>query len=123
MNIGSIIAVGVFGVVCIAVAADLPPRTLNDKDYEELVAWSDDLERYGTSFAGAARWLIEARICSESDLRENGGWVKSQTHRDMPIYFSYCGGSTLPYRVYFNAETFEFYGRARGNAEAVRLAS
>ena len=98
------------------------PPTLTDEGYEQLVARSDDHDRYGETFVGAARWLLDARICSENDLRESGGWTKSRTHRGLPVYFANCGGKSLEYRVYFNVVTQEFYGRARGFGEAVRLA-
>ncbi|WP_136657130.1 hypothetical protein [Nitratireductor sp. XY-223] len=122
MNIGSFIAVGLLGAALVGAAANLPPRALTEGDFEALVSRSDDLERYGTAFSGAARWLYEAGICSEYDLRQSGGWAKSRTHRNRPIYFTYCGGSALADRVYFDAETLEFYGRARGSGERVRLA-
>ncbi|WP_419912370.1 hypothetical protein [Hoeflea sp.] len=122
MNIGSIVVTGLFGVAILGAAANLPSRALTEKDYERLVARSDDVEKHGESFSGAARWLIEAGICSEYDLRQNGGWIKSRTHDSQPIYFTYCSGSSLADRVYFDAETLEFYGRARGYGDAVRLA-
>lgn len=38
-----------------------------------------------------------------------GGWVKSSNHRNQPIYFTYCGGSTVANRLYLNAETGEIF--------------
>lgn len=112
---------GVFGVALFGAMANMQPSILTQEDYERLVAPSDDFGQHGPAFAGAARWLIEAGICAENDLRVNGGWVTSWTHSDQPIYFTYCGGSNLADRVYFNAESMEFYGRARGTGDNVRL--
>lgn len=122
MNFGSYIAIGLFGAICVVAATDLPSPTLTEEGYERLVARSDDHDRYGETFVGAARWLIAARVCSENDLRQSGGWTKSRTHRGLPVYFANCGGNSLEYRVYFNTVTLEFYGRARGFGKAVRLA-
>lgn len=63
---------------------------------EELIAGSDDFARYRTAFAEAAQSLIAQGQCSEGDFREMGGWMKSvNSHRNEPVYFIYCGGSTL----------------------------
>jgi hypothetical protein len=77
---------------------------------EELVAGSDDFARYRTAFAEAAQSLIAQGQCSEDDFREMGGWMKSvNNHRNQPVYFTYCGGSTLANRLYLNAETGELF--------------
>lgn len=76
---------------------------------EALVAGSDDFARYRTAFAQAAQSLIADRRCTERDFRDMGGWVKSSNHRNQPIYFTYCGGSTVANRLYLNAETGEIF--------------
>ena len=76
---------------------------------EALIAGSDDFARYRTQFAESAQSLIDQRRCTEGDFRENGGWVKSSTHRNEPIYFMYCGGFTTANRLYLNAETGEVF--------------
>jgi hypothetical protein len=74
---------------------------------EELVAGSDDFARYRTAFAEAAQSLIAQGQCSEGEM---GGWMKSvNNHRNQPVYFTYCGGSTLANRLYLNAETGELF--------------
>lgn len=76
---------------------------------EELIAGSDDFARFRSAFAEAAQSLIADRRCTEQDFRDMGGWVKSTTHRDDPIYFTYCGGATTANRLYLNAETVEVF--------------
>lgn len=76
---------------------------------EELVAGSDDFARYRTTFSEAAESLIEQRRCTEQDFREMGGWVKSSNHPDQPIYFTYCGGTTVTNRLYLNAKTGKIF--------------
>lgn len=76
---------------------------------EELVAGSDDFARYRTAFAEAAQSLIAQGRCTEQDFREMGGWVKSSNHRNQPIYFTSCGGSTVSNRLYLNTDTGEVF--------------
>lgn len=76
---------------------------------EELISASDDFARYRTAFAEAAQSLIAQGRCSERDFRDMGGWVKSSNHRNQPIYFTYCGGSTVANRLYLNADTGEVF--------------
>lgn len=91
-------------------AEDRPPDpAAGASGLEELVAGSDDFARYRTAFATAAETLIQQRRCSERDFRDMGGWVKSSNHRNQPIYFTYCGGSTVANRLYLNADTGEVF--------------
>ena len=76
---------------------------------EELVSGSDDFSRYRTAFAEAAQSLIAQRRCTERDFRDMGGWVKSTSHRNQPVYFTYCGGATVANRLYLNADTGEIF--------------
>ena len=87
-----------------------PPDPAADASgIEELVSGSDDFARYRTAFAEAAQSLIAQRRCTESDFREMGGWVKSSSHRNQPVYFTYCGGATVANRLYLNADTGEIF--------------
>lgn len=71
----------------------------------ELVAGSDDYRVHKDAFIEAAERLINDGRCSANDFRENGGWAKSTTRRDQPIYFMYCGGFTNANRLYLDAST------------------
>ncbi len=87
-----------------------PPDPAADASgLEELVAGSDDFARYRTAFLDAAQSLIAQRRCTERDFRDMGGWVKSSSHRNQPIYFTYCGGVTVTNRLYLNADTGETF--------------
>ena len=66
----------------------------------ELVSGSDDYARYKDAFAKAATSLISSGKCTAEEFKDNGGWMKSMTHKDKPVYFTYCGGYN---KVYLDA--------------------
>lgn len=72
---------------------------------EQLVKGSDDFARYRRAFVKAARQLIDEGQCTAADFQEWGGFMKSTNYSGEPVYFTYCGGSTLANRVYVNAAT------------------
>jgi hypothetical protein len=75
-----------------------------------LVGSSDDFRIYEAAFVEAAQSLMNQGRCTEADFRDNGGWWKSTTtYSEQPVYFIYCGGSTIANRIYLNAETGEIF--------------
>ncbi|UWQ94019.1 SH3 domain-containing protein [Rhodobacteraceae bacterium M385] len=76
---------------------------------EELIAGSDDFARHRAVFSAAAQSLIGQGRCTAQDFRDMGGWVASSSHRDQPIYFTYCGGATVANRLYLNAQTGDVF--------------
>lgn len=72
---------------------------------EELIAQSDDFQRYRRAFATAAAKLIAERRCTREEFIEQGGWTKSVNDRDHPVYFTYCGEMTAANRIYLDAES------------------
>lgn len=68
-----------------------------------LVGGSDDYRIYKEAFVAAASKLISSGECKEADFKEMGGWMKSTTHRDRPVYFTYCGGMHVRNRIYLDA--------------------
>jgi hypothetical protein len=80
------------------------PATGATGDYA-LVSSSDDYRIYKDVFARAASELIASGQCTRADFEEMGGWIKSENHRDQPIYFTYCGGMRLQNRLYLDAST------------------
>ena len=89
---------------------DRPPDPASDAaGLELLLARSDDFQKYRGAFAQAAQSLISSGQCREADFREWGGWTKSVNDRSQPIYFIFCGGSTISNRLYLNAETGEVF--------------
>lgn len=72
---------------------------------EALVSQSDDFATHRAAFVAAANELIGDGRCTAADFEEMGGWVKSTSHRDEPIYFTYCGGMTIANRIYLDAST------------------
>ena len=72
-----------------------------------LVKGSDDFRFHKDTVAKAADTLIASGRCSAGDFNDVGGWMKSSSHRNKPIYFTYCGGMRSANKVYLNAGTGE----------------
>jgi hypothetical protein len=88
------------------ISENRPPDPVNTATNEEnFIAKSDDFKRYKKVFLKVSKSLIKQGKCTEKDFYNNGGWIKSFTHRNKPIYFTYCGGSTLDNKIYLNAHT------------------
>lgn len=73
-----------------------------------LVKDSDDFRLHKAVFAKAARQLINAGTCTETDFKEQGGWMKS-TSKGPSTYFAYCGGMTVSNRIYLDVSTGETF--------------
>lgn len=74
-----------------------------------LISGSDDFHKYKDVFAKAASDLIAAGRCTEQDFKNMGGWIKSSSHRDSPVYFTYCGEMRVQDRLYLNAATGDVF--------------
>jgi hypothetical protein len=75
----------------------------------QAIQLSDDVEVYQEVFTRAAMRLVEERGYSLEGIASDGGWTKSQAHRDQPIYFTHGGGNHRRDRVYLNAQTGELF--------------
>jgi hypothetical protein len=73
---------------------------------DALVAKSDDYRIHKDAFVTAANELIRSGRCTAKDISDNGGWVKSTSSPNEPVYFTYCKGYT---RYYLNAETGQIF--------------
>jgi len=89
-------------------ADSAPPTTIiTDSQIRSAVSQSDDFGQFQSEFVAAARLLLSSRRCTLAELNEMGGFVKSQTHKDRPMYFTYCGGMTIGNRIYIDASSGE----------------
>ena len=77
-------------------------------DYR-LVSGSDDYRKHKEVFARTASKLIASGQCTAQDFKEMGGWLKSMSHKNSPVYFMYCGGMSVQNRLYLNATTGEVF--------------
>ena len=77
-----------------------------------LVSGSDDYRLHKDAFARAAAELITSGRCRRADFEEMGGWMKSTTHRNRPVYFTYCGGMHLRNKLYLDASTGRIWSEA-----------
>jgi hypothetical protein len=78
-------------------------------DISNSVSQSDDFKKHEKAFVAAARRLVSVGTCKVSDFEEVGGFLKSMNHKNKPIYFTYCGGLTIPNRLYLNVSTGEVF--------------
>lgn len=74
-------------------------------DVSTAIAASDDFDLYRQVFIEAAATLIRDGKCSLNQLRENGGWVRSQVYKPQLVYFVYCGTPHVNNRMYLDAST------------------
>jgi len=90
-------------------AAVVPSVVPSADQIEAAIAASDDFSLYKEQFILASTQLITVGRCSLEQLREYGGWVKSQTHKTDPVYFTYCGEAHVSNRIYLNVATGEVF--------------
>ncbi len=87
------------------------PRVYTDAEIQEAIAQSDDYDQYRAEFTEAAKVLLTSRRCGRYEMTQYGGFVKSQTHKNKPVYFTYCGGTHLDNRIYIDVSTGELSTR------------
>ncbi|WP_157879197.1 hypothetical protein [Pararhodospirillum photometricum] len=90
--------------VAAAIMALIPTSAFAD-EWSDLVSSSDDYAVYSGVFSDAARHMVTSGICSKSDFKEFGGFVKSMNMNSAPVYFVYCGGMTINNRIYVDVST------------------
>ena len=77
---------------------------------EQSLRQSDDVDLHLAEFVLAGTKLIERGTCTTADFHEAGGWAKATgANQSRPVYFTYCGGFTIPNRWYVNIETGRVY--------------
>ena len=104
------ISISRFAPPILFVFATLPSceRTSSSPSADEVeaaISASDDFAQWKPAFIEASVDLIRDGTCTLADLRETGGWMKSQKHKSQPIYFTYCGGLHIDNRIYVNVST------------------
>ena len=70
----------------------------------DAIKGSDDLDRHQAAFIGASRLFME-KGGTLSDLREMGGWVRSQRHKPRHVYFTYRQPGNVANRWYFDVDS------------------
>jgi len=76
-----------------------------EAEIEAAIAASDDFSIHKSVFLKATSSLVGQGRCPLSELKEMGGWVKSQNHKSQPVYFTYCGGMRVDKRIYVDVST------------------
>jgi hypothetical protein len=82
-----------------------PASLISSEEVESVIRGSDDFSNYQQIFIPATAKLIENGTCNLAELKEMGGWVKSQSHKNQPVYFTYCGGMTIGNRIYIDVSS------------------
>ena len=77
----------------------------SEPQIELMIQSSDDYAKHRSRFMEATEKLLRSGRCEPHDFSETGGWVKSATHKNQPVYFTFCGGVSLQHRVYLNVES------------------
>jgi hypothetical protein len=77
-----------------------------DSEIEAAVAQSDDYSTHKSAFIAAARSLVESQQCTTAELKDIGGFAKSPSYKNRPIYVTYCGGMmAIENRIMLDAST------------------
>ena len=92
-----------------APAIQKPIRQYTDEQIQEAIEKSDDYETYRDEFTKAAKHLLTNRICGQYEMTQYGGFVKSQTHKNQPVYFTYCGGMNVSNRIYVDVSSGKIF--------------
>ena len=83
--------------------------SLSDAQIENAIADSDDFMKHREAFMSASRKLILEKRCTLAQLKEYGGWVRSQNYKSRAVYFTYSGAGNVSYRIYLDVETGETF--------------
>ena len=78
-------------------------------EFEMIVAGSEDFRRHRDVFAEAARKLVDAGTCNETELAAQGGFHRAAGGSSPDIYFAYCGGDTMSDRVFVDTKSQEIF--------------
>ncbi|PJC87119.1 hypothetical protein CSW98_04235 [Vibrio sp. HA2012] len=74
-----------------------------------LIKKSDDFVQYEEIFIQATQELLNSGKCKIDDFELLGGWVRSVTYADDPVYFIYCRGTDLQHKIYLNVENGDVF--------------
>ncbi|EGQ9965479.1 hypothetical protein VCSRO209_1614 [Vibrio cholerae] len=72
---------------------------------------SDDFLLHQEKFLTTTDTLLKEGNCSPKDFEELGGWVRSVTFGEQPVYFIYCGGLSQAHKIYLNVQTGQIFYR------------
>ncbi len=75
------------------------------RNLKRLLRASDDFEANESRFIELTNELLLSGQCSEADLAQVQGWIRSFNYPDEPIYYTYCGGLEVDDKLYLNLAT------------------
>ena len=82
----------------------------NNKNIELSIANSDDYKTHKDQFLKAANKLIRDKSCTANEIKDMGGFMKSQiNHPNQPVYFTYCGGMNRNNRIYVDVSSGKIF--------------
>jgi hypothetical protein len=76
---------------------------------KQLIASTDDFEQYEARFIELTDSVLQSKQCSEEDLTQLKGWIRSFNYPDEPIYYSYCGGLEVEDKLYINLDSGDVF--------------
>ncbi|WP_104399704.1 SH3 domain-containing protein [Vibrio penaeicida] len=74
---------------------------------EIAIKGSDNFLNHRDLFLSVSQLLINDGICTNTDFKEIGGWLKSVDYRPRDVYYTYCGGIEREHKIYLDAENGE----------------
>ena len=82
------------------------PKPASNSSLVNALSKSDNFGTYEPVFTEVTQKLVHDGQCTEADVVENGGWVKATgPNADLPVFFIYCGGFSVAYRLYLDASS------------------
>ncbi len=91
-----------------------PPVITPEERTKTLIGYiesSDDFLLHQEKFLSTTDTLLKEGSCSPKDFEELGGWVRSLTFGEQPVYFIYCGGLSQTNKIYLNVQTGKIFYR------------
>jgi hypothetical protein len=79
------------------------------RDIKQLIVRTDDFEQHEARFIELTDQVLQSQQCSQSDLEQLQGWIRSFNYPDEPIYYSYCGGLDVEDKLYINLDNGDIF--------------
>ena len=80
--------------------------TFANSQVQDAISQLGDYQTFNAAFTKAETFLLSSDRCEHKELRIYGGFVKAQgENKNIPTYFTCCGGMKIANRLYVAADT------------------
>jgi hypothetical protein len=92
-------------------SSNFPSVTEKEKrlQMKRLIRGTDDFEQNEERFIDLTMQVIATEDCSQEDIQILGGWIRSLTYSEEPVYYTYCGGIEPQNKLYLNLASGEWF--------------